>query len=204
MLGKQCLDVYDEPLSRNVSVSKIILHPDWNANDSRYHADIAMIIMKESIEFNNFIQPVCLPNEIFNRQNFSGFIAGWGRSNEFERHAMRPSQLEIPVNDDWSCFTKFNDLAWSASIVRDSMFCGGYENQNKAPCTGDSGGGMFFKDLNTDSYSIRGIISASLMKKVNEKVICNVNAFQLYTNLGYYLEWIRQYLVVKFECTKIG
>lgn len=42
------------------SVRRISIHPDWNARDQKYDADLAVLTLSKTIDFTNFIQPVCL------------------------------------------------------------------------------------------------------------------------------------------------
>lgn len=56
-----------DPSKRNEKSSKarfvirIVSHPDWNFDDPRYDADIAIIFFRNSVDFSESIQPICLP-----------------------------------------------------------------------------------------------------------------------------------------------
>lgn len=52
-------DARDKRLATNRSVLEIILHPDFQPNN--YNNDIAMVKLRDSVELNEVIRPVCLP-----------------------------------------------------------------------------------------------------------------------------------------------
>jgi secreted trypsin-like serine protease len=182
MLGKFDLSVFDEPGSLNSSINEIIIHPEWNANDFSYHADITIIVLSDSIEFSENIRAVCLPQKSFEKVTGSGFVFGWGQSKL--KHALKPKEIEIPVQSDAKCFMKYPQIA---EIASSDTFCGGYENQGKGPCLGDSGGGLFFHDFTSSSWNVRGIISASILDNNRN---CDLNKYQLYTNVARFIDWI--------------
>lgn len=52
----------------------IRIHPSWNPEDIRYDADVAILVLSKPIDFNDVIQPVCLPSPSFNSFNISGHV----------------------------------------------------------------------------------------------------------------------------------
>lgn len=72
----------EEDSEQKIEVNKIVMNPDWNPNDSKYDADISILILKNLIKYTKFIRPICLPTvqeaemDIANRQ---GVVAGWGK-----------------------------------------------------------------------------------------------------------------------------
>lgn len=52
---------------------------------------------------------------------------------------------------------------------------------------GDSGGGFYIQNLTEYSWNIRGIVSGSL---VDFEHGCDINKFQLYTNVARFVGWI--------------
>lgn len=49
--------------SNQIGVKEIRVHPDWRAFTDNYDADIAIVIMKKTVEFSQYIQPACLPKD---------------------------------------------------------------------------------------------------------------------------------------------
>jgi hypothetical protein len=185
MVGKHYLNILNETGALNSSVHEIILNPEWKSTKDSFHADIAILVFTDAVKFTELIRPICLPEQTFNDiVTGSGVIVGWGQSQRNHRHDIKPNGLVIPVVNSTHCFTQFPDLA---KIASDSSFCGGYENQGKAPCLGDSGGGLYFQRSRFTPWLLRGIVSSSLLDQNRQ---CNINAFQLYTNVAQFADWI--------------
>jgi hypothetical protein len=70
-----------DPDSQVIQVNQLILHPTWNPHELQYKGDIALAILRSTVEYNNFIRPICLPAARSNSQDIEnqwGFVAGWG------------------------------------------------------------------------------------------------------------------------------
>lgn len=188
LLGRYNLNVADEHGSRNSSISEIIIHPDWNHNNNNFDADIAIVIMSDAVEFSDQIQPVCLPVPRFTEVVGVGTVVGWGKSaqTEYNQQDPKPTQLDIPAVNASYCYPRFPDLA-DASSHR--AFCGGFDNEGKGPCLGDSGGGFYLKDAATSSWAVAGIISASIVDLDHG---CDINKFSLYTSVARFSDWIME------------
>jgi hypothetical protein len=174
MLGKHDLSNYNEDGAKNFSVHSIVLHPEWQWNaklNSSFHADISIVVLNEKVEFNSYIQPVCLPPQSSADLVGEGTISGWGQSNHFERHAATPNELKVSIINAFYCLTRFPKLALIASTTSS---CAGYENQGKGASP-------------TSPWTVRGIVSGSLIDQNGQ---CDVNAFQLYTNVAQFADWI--------------
>lgn len=53
--------------SLRTSVKEIIIHPDWNIYTSSYDADVAIVKLKNSVNFNNFnnfIQSIKIQSDV--------------------------------------------------------------------------------------------------------------------------------------------
>jgi secreted trypsin-like serine protease len=201
MLGKHSLNDFNELGSKNFSVFEIILHPEWSNVGEKFHADIAIVVLKEKVEFTSLIKPICLPEQDNDEVDVvgTGRIVGWGRRHQGEFHAMKPEELEIPAIKSSKCYTKYPDLARYAS--ENSPFCGGYENKGKGACTGDSGGGFFIFDSSINLWVVRGIVSSSVTKNING--LCDVNKFHLYTNVARFVNWIKIVVGIPLELTTV-
>jgi hypothetical protein len=88
MMGKHDLNNYNEQNAKNSSVKEILIHPEWNfdtGEDETFHADIAIAVLNDAIEFKNFVKPVCLPQKSYEEVVGSGTAVGWGQSNRTSR-----------------------------------------------------------------------------------------------------------------------
>jgi hypothetical protein len=189
MLGKHDLNNFNEKNSKTSSISEIILHPDWQWNshiDESYNGDIAIVLLREIVKFTELIRPVCLPHKSFVEVTGKGWIAGWGKTETSKFHASLPNEVEISAINGYRCLITSPKLVHAAS---ESSFCGGYKNESKGHCLGDSGGGFYFYDSRKDLWEIKGIISASIKDQSGN---CETNEYQLYTNVPRYADWIKK------------
>lgn len=184
-IGKYDLETREEFGSKLVKVWDIVLHPDWNYNNEKYDADIAIVVLQELIEYNTQVQPACLPPPSFDEVVGNGIVVGWGESEYSERKAeTKPRKVEIPAINSSFCYTKFPRLASFSSV---HAFCGGYDNRATAPCLGDSGSGFYLFNNASSSWSVRGIVSGAIKDIVHG---CDVNKYTLYTNVARFIDWI--------------
>lgn len=71
--------------SRMLRVSRIVTHPSYRPTLSKVTDDIALIQLDQEAEWNDLVQPTCLPNP--DRNSYSGMmatVAGWGLTNEIQ------------------------------------------------------------------------------------------------------------------------
>lgn len=176
--------------SKQILVNDIILHPDWNFNVQRFDADISIIVLHKRVEFSQQIQPICIPQENYEEVTGVGTVVGWGISKSSSGFSGKneniPNELVIPAVNSSHCYTTFSLLG---AVSSNRAFCGGYENEGRSPCLGDSGGGFYVLDPVSSSWNVRGIISASL---VDLDYGCDVNKFSLYTNVARFIPWINK------------
>jgi enterokinase len=185
-IGKYDLSVTNEYGSKNSVINDIVLHPDWNFNHQRFDADISIVVLQRRIEFSQQIQPICIPEENYDEVRGYGTVVGWGKSQVLGKYDMIPKELVIPAVNSSHCYTTFSLLS---AVSSNRAFCGGYENEGRSPCLGDSGGGFYSFDRMFSSWKVRGIVSASL---VDLDYGCDVNKFSLYTNVARFTSWINK------------
>lgn len=139
-LGKYFIDTLANEQNFIVSaVNQFEVHPQWKSYDEKYDADIAIAILTKTVQFNKFVQPICLWTATTNYEDLigrSGVIAGWGKT---ETSAITSPELrwtEISVVSFQSCIlsnTKFS------LFVSGRTFCAGNRIDGNGPCNGDSG-----------------------------------------------------------------
>lgn len=180
LLGAHDLGDPHEPEKRTLRVEKIVIHPTWNtAVTSKYTGDIAVLVMENSVTFDDFIRPICLSQKLPSIEH--GTVAGWGRrenqtigiSNEL------PRKIEIPIIDDKVCYEHEPLLAragWTES------FCAGREGVSV--CDGDSGSGLHVKWNN--KYYLRGIVSSAVLHED-----CVHGYYAIYTDTTKYVSFIK-------------
>ena len=102
-----------------IDAEKVIVHNLYNDNDKDY--DIAMVKLKNPVEFSDFIKTVCLPDV---GANFATgkycTVTGFGTLTQNGPQARRLQQANVPLVDFNSCKKKYSGLT-------DRMLCAGYE-----------------------------------------------------------------------------
>ncbi|XP_075711237.1 acrosin-like [Rhinoderma darwinii] len=162
------------------SIESYIEHENYNPRIEAY--DIALIKLNSSVEYNDYIQPACLPTTTMNIAIFHPcYISGWGVMAEKSSETADILQ-EAKVNqvDPKRC----NSSQWYNGVIWDYNLCAGYEEGGIDSCQGDSGGPLMCLDEANSKYYVTGITSwgsgCALSKKPG-----------VYTNTQYFLEWIQ-------------
>lgn len=82
-LGKHDLHNWMESNFMQSGVVKFAIHSEWNPNDSKFDADIAIAVLLRTIDFNKFVQSICLWTFTEGYEDIvgkEGFVAGWGKT----------------------------------------------------------------------------------------------------------------------------
>ena len=81
--------------SANVSVSDIIIHPDFSAEN---HAnDIALLKLSTPVVFERRISPICLSIPSYNYLGQVATVVGWPKDKGATESSCRPKKLGLPV-----------------------------------------------------------------------------------------------------------
>lgn len=152
--------------------------------------DIAVIVMKNPVRFNDYIQPICLPQEgIEYKEGRRCTISGWG---SIQSGVSTPSNnlrvAEIPVISDEICKLPH---VYGRSVT-EGMFCAGFLDEGVDACEGDSGGPFVCSD--SDSETLYGIISWG-------QQCGHANKPGVYVKVEKYLDWI--YEKIRFSMQKV-
>lgn len=185
LLGRHNLEVMLERGSVQKDVDEIFLHPDWKPFDSKFDADLAILVLSDSVAFSSFIQPVCLPDPDEVISDLRGTVVGWGTTENFatNKHELIPHQATTKAMNDSFCYTTNPQVATFSST---RTFCGFAETSNDgSPDHGDSGGGFFA--LSGISWTQYGIISSAAVD-MNGRT--KANSYTVYTNILWFLDWI--------------
>ncbi|KAF5298265.1 hypothetical protein FQR65_LT09776 [Abscondita terminalis] len=159
----------------DVGVEKIIVHPLYNS--TVYQHDIALIRLKHSITFSDYIRPICLPERnLLQSNNIRNLTSsGWGKLG------LNSEQTEIKKR----VFTKLVSideckkayLIHHINITEDQI-CG--REYDSITCAGDSGGPLM-NSINNQWEQV-GLISFSTG--------CGQEHVTVYANVFNYLDWI--------------
>jgi len=171
----------------SVKVKSIHVHPDWNTDVRSYDANIAILELKNDVQFNNFIQPICLADDETEITQFPiGTVVGFGIITDLNKNKMTSisnvaKKLEIP-------FRNYHDCSKESPVHRDfisaRMFCGGPAD-GRGVCRGDGGGGVYV--LYNEKFYLRGLTSSTLL---NDDYKCDTHKQALFTDITMFYDWI--------------
>lgn len=161
----------------------ITIHPNWNTSAQDYDSDIAVIKLSTPVAFNDVIHPICIWHGNEPPVVNSGYIVGYGKSENKTPHELIPRELDIQIITNEKCFLKSPRFSYISS---ENTFCAG-KDEFSAPCRGDSGGGMYVEI--SGRWYLRGIVSASFFRR---DFSCDTTADTLFTDVFKYLDWIKE------------
>lgn len=98
-LGRYRLRDWFETGSVNGEIAAYQLHPNFDKGSSA-DADLAVLSLRDKVEYNDVIRPICLwtgPALLANVVGRSGYVVGWGRDENGNRHLQAPRQIEAPI-----------------------------------------------------------------------------------------------------------
>ncbi|KAG4077905.1 hypothetical protein HA402_013839 [Bradysia odoriphaga] len=138
-LGAYNLADRSETDAFNRSVTAIHIHPDWKFNEEKYDADIAILVLTDSVSFSDHIRPVCMPPENYLMDELLGTVVGWGKTENGTAEGI-PRKIEVNALSDTRCYNTDEGIT---SYASERSFCG---EGSGTPNVGDSGGGFFAVD----------------------------------------------------------
>nr|AQM58330.1 venom serine protease with cub domain 15 [Pristhesancus plagipennis] len=151
---------------KEVRGKELFVHENYLQRGSH---DIAVIFTDQTIEYNDFIGPICLTREVLPVLNKRITIMGWG-------------QTETGRGSDV--------LLKAKATVMDNQLCGGLPDfeicthaKPSTTCYGDSGGPLVWLDPETNRYTQVSLVS----RGTNE--ICN-KGIGIHTHVASFYDWI--------------
>lgn len=176
VLGAHNLTNHTEFGRKIKPIKEIIIHKNWDAKALSYNNDIALIRLKEPVEFDRFIHPIAI-NSTLELKQF-GKVVGWGAIDDYGTTADVAKIADLKTMEISDCLEKNRKLA---IIFWKDSFCA--VNVDQGVCVGDSGSGFYF-DIDGKKY-LKGIVSSSIIKK------CSENEVALYTDITKYYDFIK-------------
>lgn len=123
---------------RKLHVSAVIKHPSFNSANL-YANDIALLLLKEPIDFDEFLRPVCLPSDDYQlKPGVNCTVIGWGKPkhDEDEDYLSVIHEVKVPIVEHNVCSHWYSE---QDVPIATSMLCAGYAEGKKDACQGDSG-----------------------------------------------------------------
>ncbi|KAH0629207.1 hypothetical protein JD844_011102, partial [Phrynosoma platyrhinos] len=172
-------------------VRAIIIHS--NFNHATFENDIALFKLIDSVRFNEYIQPICLPKAPLAVTNETPcYISGWG--NTVEKGRLRDVLQEVQV--DILPLALCNRYDWYAGVVKEDMLCAGAESGGIDSCQGDSGGPLMCYFPESTKYYLIGITSYGLG--------CGRPKLPgIYVRAAHYRSWINSQAILFDKATNV-
>ncbi|XP_026805709.1 LOW QUALITY PROTEIN: transmembrane protease serine 9-like [Rhopalosiphum maidis] len=186
-LGELDLDhmINDGAKPLDILIERIIYHEGYDTQ--KYTNNIALLVLKNSVTFNEMIQPICLPASLdmkkVEKSHNMPFIAGWGSINASPQNNEMSStslmEVQIPISNLTACKQTY---ATYKTVIDDKVICAGYPKGGKDSCRGDSGGPLMWS--NRKQFYLIGIVSYGFKE-------CGHPGYPgVYTKVTSYMDWI--------------
>lgn len=159
------------------TVSKFIIHKEWDPQAKRYNDDIAVLTLESDVTFTDYIQPICLLNS--DTGPTEGIVTGWKKS-EVDRSQI-PKKLTISMADSNEICYRNNSLL--AEIASKKSFCAW--QPPVGTCTGESGSAFVVKIGN--KFYFKGMFSSSLISETS----CSTGDFAIYMDIFRHSDFIK-------------
>jgi len=194
---------------QDIPVAEAKPHHDYSAYQDGKRIpvnDIMLLKLSRPAEYNEFVQPLCLPSTSLSKygepgtnfDNNKALVVGWGytRSEKDDDATIVPTpiqqKLELPAIGNLDCLTKFKNyknykLDLTDVINPDYHLCAGGE-RGKDPCQGDSGGPLMGREDDISPWQLVGIVSAGTKH-------CGIGVPELFTRVTKYDQWIQDNMV---------
>lgn len=132
-LGKYDLKVQHERGAVPVYPTELFIHDEWQALDTKYDADIAIIKVGDTVPIRQNIYPVCLwTSDLKPLREDEGIVVGWGQSEnqDIHEHENIPHEVNLKIVPNERCYMDEH----LAKIISYRTFCAG--GDNRGPCRG--------------------------------------------------------------------
>lgn len=163
-------------------VAQVILHPSIRHGSPRL-ANVGVLILRNGIQFNRNVAPVCLPTETIDLEEFEGrnsMAVGWGQDDTGNDSRTR-KYANLKISSDQVCSHHWESFLRNAAHHK--FFCAG-GGGFKSACYRDQP--LYLK--NEGRWYLRALISVALGAQ-NGK--CDLNSPVLYEDIGQYYEWLK-------------
>jgi len=153
--------------AEKIRPSKILVHPYFHY-ESRDN-DFAIIKLSRPVQFDDSIQPICLPNPTDSYDDNFAVVVGWGFISYQINTANTTDTLQtlnVTTMTNQECQNKLTGYIQSTGDdnfpkkITSSMICAAHDSDPaRSPCFGDSGGPLLTLNKEGSYYSQIGVVS---------------------------------------------
>ncbi|XP_068186334.1 transmembrane protease serine 3 [Antennarius striatus] len=170
----------DQPVNaaQALEVEQIVHHARYRPKGLDY--DVALMKLATPLEFNGFVEPICLPNygEEF-QEGTRCWISGWGATEDEGETSVVLRSAVVPLLSTKTC----NQPEVYNGYISSWMICAGFLEGGTDSCQGDSGGPLACEDSSV--WKLVGATSWGIGCAVRNKP-------GVYTRITQSLSWVRQ------------
>ena len=109
---------------QEISIGRLFKHPRYNAS-SFHNYDIALLKLETTLQYNDRVTPVCLPEMDFN-PGTKCFVTGWGTTANSAKRIPKVYNTDIPRNRGISekvfLYERFKVTLWHTPTTADHNF----------------------------------------------------------------------------------
>ncbi|XP_046837299.1 serine protease gd-like isoform X1 [Vespa crabro] len=193
-LGHYHIRNWNETELTNRKVEEYRLHPDFkdDLKNPTADGDLAIIILKNPVNFSPFIRPVCLwsgSNDLEDVIGSTGYVVVWDHKDLINPYLDKSRLIRMTIMSQEDCL---RSNAAFVTLTSNRTFCADSKNNN-GPCNGDSGSGLLIRK-NDGSYLLRGIVSRSIQDEIT--MSCDFTQYVVYVDIAKYLDWIHLHITI--------
>ncbi|XP_053156424.1 transmembrane protease serine 12 isoform X2 [Hemicordylus capensis] len=172
------------PQTVTCRVRAIMAHSDFNKDT--FENDLALVKLIDTVEFNDYIQPICLPNNpLVVTDETPCYISGWGDTKEKIRNRDVLQEAQVDIIPEQVC----NRDNWYGGAIKKNMLCAGAESGGIDSCQGDSGGPLMCYFPDATKYYLIGITTTGAG--------CGRPKLPgIYTSTANYRSWIQSHIIL--------
>ncbi|XP_016078068.1 PREDICTED: enteropeptidase [Miniopterus natalensis] len=160
-------------------IDQIVINPHYNKRSK--DSDIAMMHLEFKVNYTDYIQPICLPeeNQVLPPGKICS-IAGWGRVVHEGSTAEILQEADVPLISNEKCQHQMPEYS-----ITGNMVCAGYDAGGVDSCQGDSGGPLMCQENNR--WFLAGVTSFGYQ-------CARPNRPGVYVRGPRFTEWIQSFL----------
>uniref|UniRef100_T1KFU8 Peptidase S1 domain-containing protein n=1 Tax=Tetranychus urticae TaxID=32264 RepID=T1KFU8_TETUR len=161
------LDKYRD-IRTSLAVERYIYDGHY-APSSPLHYDIAILRLKEPVQFSATVYPICIPSsddQIYRRLT----VAGWGDTDPSKTGSAVLREVDVDFIPKSTCYEmQYNYWIRKSNFqqyyrfnlppIHENHICALNTLTSGAPCIGDSGGPLMFKDPQNGRWYLIGVVS---------------------------------------------
>ncbi|XP_050441670.1 serine protease nudel [Adelges cooleyi] len=163
------------PMEQSRTVTHVIVHSLYSKATMKN--DLAILKLEDSLEFNRWVRPVCLPDTKFNWFPLPGTFCtavGWGATVEHGPDPDNMREVEVPILAE----CKHKEDREGEEI------CAGFLSGGHDTCQGDSGGPLLCKEpTNINKWYVAGVVS-------HGEGCARPQEPGVYTRVALFMDWI--------------